>query len=116
MQLTVDFGYPRLRRSRGGRGKFDIEADYLPGDRNDKDGLHRLVDMRRTTRGVGAGGRAGDEGGGVDGGEEEYGSQITSLAGTGLHILEALLHWLSHEQSGTAKIPWRGRANLLEAH
>ena len=93
MQLTVDFGYPCLSRSRGGRGEFDIEVDYFPGDRNDEDGLRRLVDMRRTTRGVGAGGMVGDEGEGVDGGEGGRGSQMTSLAGADICALEALLCW-----------------------
>ena len=92
-QLTVDFGYPRLSGSQVGRGELDIEVDYFPGDQNNEDGLRRLVDMRRTTRGVGAGGRVGDEGGGVDGGEGGYGSQMTSLVGAGLCALEELLCW-----------------------
>ena len=32
IQLALDFDYPRLRRSRGGRGESDIEVDYFPVD------------------------------------------------------------------------------------
>ena len=49
MQLTADFGYPRLRKSREGRKIFDTEADYFLGDPNYEDVPRRLVDMRRTT-------------------------------------------------------------------
>ena len=92
-QLTAGFGYPRSGRSQGGKRKFDVEVDYFLGNRNYEDDLRRLVDTRRATRGVEAGGRIGDGGGDVDGGEGGYDSQITNLDEADLRVLGAPLCW-----------------------
>jgi len=97
MQPTAGFGYPRSRRSREGKKRFDVEIDYFLGDRNYEDDLRRLADTKRTTRDVGAEGRigdvGGDVGGDVDGGEGGYDSQITNLDGADLRVLGAPLCW-----------------------
>ena len=69
MQPTADCGYSHLRRSRGGRGEQGIVVDHPSGNQDDEGHLYRLVDMRVATWGVGAGGRAGEEGEGVRDGE-----------------------------------------------
>ena len=58
---------------------------YPPGDWNYGDVFGRFSNMgKMATRRVGVGGRAGDEGGGVGGGEEGCDSQTMSLGWTDL--------------------------------
>ena len=67
VRVTVDFGYPRLKRPRGIR---DITLDHTPGN-GGEGGHRRVVDTKgMAARRVEVGGRAGGEGEGVDEGEE----------------------------------------------
>ena len=94
MGLTLDCGYPRLTKSRGGRVEQDGLVDYLPGDRNGEDSLSHLVGTRRMTRRVATEGRAGDvDEEGAGGGEGGCGSQTTSLGLVDLDGLKLLSRW-----------------------